>query len=63
LNQRQKDDLRRCNVFIKPPLEPYKFIQDDLIDGGIQEKADALKALNGNLFIKDKIVIYESLKK
>lgn len=60
LNQRQKDDLRRCNVFIKPPLEPYKFIQDDLIDGGTQEKADALRALNGKLILKDKQVIYKS---
>ena len=58
LNQRQKEDLVRCNIFIKPPLEPYKFIQDDLICGGTQEKADALRALNGKLLIKDKKIEY-----
>ncbi len=60
LNQRQKDDMRRCNFFIKPPLKPYQFIQDELVYGSLQKKSESLQALNGRLLIKDKQVIYES---
>jgi site-specific DNA recombinase len=62
LNERQKESIDRYSRIMNESIHPYWLIKTELMNGDLQEKADALRSLKGKLLITDKKMIYEAMK-